>query len=110
MNRPILVFYDIADDGRRQRLRATVRTLAFPVQQSFWMTPPTSIRAERFADGLRGLIEPKDRLLLVKPCVECLRHSASLAGEIPLSWWLGGESGAMIVGPEPTDGSRADAH
>ncbi|NKZ07292.1 hypothetical protein [Actinomadura latina] len=85
MNGPVLVCYDVFDDGRRDRLRAALDEVADRFQQSGWLIPDAAgLDAHRAAAALDGLLAPADRLRIYAPCPACAREVRTVPVGPPL--------------------------
>ena len=72
----MLVIYDVAADGRRNRVRDALRPMGWWHQRSVWIVPPSpDHKPERLAQGLGSLLTAKDRLIVVEPCTACRRET-----------------------------------
>ncbi|WP_131787810.1 hypothetical protein [Protofrankia symbiont of Coriaria ruscifolia] len=72
MKGPVIVVYDIADERRRELVRAALRPFADRFQQSGWYVPSVAgFTAARVTAGLSGLTLPGDRVAAYQPCQRC---------------------------------------
>ncbi|WP_396454886.1 hypothetical protein [Actinomadura sp.] len=86
MNGPVLVCYDVFDDGRRNRLRAALEEVANRFQQSGWLIPDAAgLDAHRAAATLEGLLAPIDRLRIYAPRPACARQVRTVPAGPPLA-------------------------
>ena len=86
---PTIVHYDVADDRRRAGVAAALRPIAAREQQSLWIVAPVPrVGPERLAGGLSALLGRGDRLLVHRPCSECIRSVRSVPAEPrPMDWF-----------------------
>ncbi|MER7546244.1 CRISPR-associated endonuclease Cas2 [Spirillospora sp. NPDC127506] len=85
MNGPVLVCYDVFDDGRRNRLRAALEEVANRFQKSGWLIPDAAgLDAHRVAAALESLLAPIDRLRIYAPCPACARQVRTVPAGPPL--------------------------
>ena len=76
MRRPVLVVFDVAADGRRNQVRGAIQRLGWAYQRSGWILRPSpTVTVDFVFEGLATLTTQTDRLLVVEPCVDCLRQS-----------------------------------
>lgn len=73
MIRPTFVAFDVAHDGKRSELRLELGQWGDWVQRSVWLLLPTS-RSDASAIAVESaeIIDPGDRLFLLRPCLRCL--------------------------------------
>ncbi len=76
LTRPTFIAFDVSSDGRRDHLREVLRDYGDWVQRSVWVALPSTVnRAAAVADMAREIIDPTDRLTVIRPCLGCLSDS-----------------------------------
>jgi CRISPR/Cas system-associated endoribonuclease Cas2 len=94
MKGPVLICYDIFDDGRRARVRDALGEVADRFQQSGWLVPDVAgLDADRVSRTLAALLAPPDRVRVYAPCPDCVRAARSAPtksrpGLLPAPAWI----------------------
>ena len=69
-----LVSYDVSDPKRLRRVHKTMTAWGKPVQYSLFRVRGTGRELERMRFELVKILEPDDRLLVVRLCAGCASH------------------------------------